>query len=52
MKKEIAFTNWIRVGDRREAFNELTKVQQEQIAKHLTCRPLATIANAEVVRSS
>ncbi len=52
MKKEITFTNWVRIGDRRVALNDLTKEQQAQIAEYLIRKPLMTIANAEVIRSA
>lgn len=52
MMRNITYTNWVRIGDKRVALNDLSQRQQEQIADSLLYRPLATIANVKVVRSA
>ena len=45
MMRDITYTNWVRIGEKRVALNDLPQRQQEQIADSLLYRPLATIAN-------
>lgn len=52
MMRDITYTNWVRIGEKRVALNDLPQRQQEQIADSLLYRPLATIANVKVVRSA
>ena len=52
MMRNITYTNWVRIGDKRVALNDLSQRQQEQIADSLLYRPLATIANVKIVRSA
>ncbi len=52
MNKEITFTNWVRIGDRRVALNDLPKDQQQRVADSLIYRPLTTIADVSVVKTA
>lgn len=52
VNKEITFTNWVRIGDRRVALNDLPKDQQQRIADSLIYRPLTTIADVSVVKTA
>lgn len=52
VNKEITFTNWVKIGDRRVALNDLPKDQQQRVADSLIYRPLTTIADVSVVKTA
>lgn len=51
-EREITFSNWIRIGDKRLRLDELPDDSQVYAANSFIYKPLATIPNTEIVQTA
>ena len=50
--KEITYTSYVRIGEQKWCFDDLSEEQKEEIVNAINLKSLQTIPNTEVIQTA